>query len=132
MRLFQRSGHSPKRAWIALRQCRGRPRITALQREADLDRRVRFEERAAICIKGQGKAVPYGVYDISANEGWITADSGGSNGARVGLWKVELQKLANSGLVTKPLHRPDHHRRPSSARHRQLEPVACNQATRGL
>jgi hypothetical protein len=82
-------------------------------------------------IKGLGKAVPYGVYDIAANEGWvsvgidhdtaafavesirrwwrhmgrkryphakrllITADCGGSNGARVKLWKVELQRLAD-------------------------------------
>jgi hypothetical protein len=78
-----------------------------------------------------GKAVPYGVYDIAANEGWvslgidhdtaafavesirrwwhelgaarypaarrllITADCGGSNGARVRLWKRELQVLAD-------------------------------------
>jgi DDE family transposase len=78
-----------------------------------------------------GKAVPYGVYDITANEGWvnlginhdtaafavesirrwwqelgaprypaarrlmITADCGGSNGARVRLWKRELQVLAD-------------------------------------
>src|SRR6266852_5481011 len=78
-----------------------------------------------------GRAIPYGVYDLRANTGWvsvgidhdtaafavasirhwwqaigrrvyprarrllITADAGGSNGARVRLWKVELQKLAN-------------------------------------
>ena len=78
-----------------------------------------------------GRAVPYGVYDIAANSGWvsvgvdhdtasfavnairrwwhsmgkarypdatrlvITADCGGSNGARVRLWKRELQALAN-------------------------------------
>jgi hypothetical protein len=77
------------------------------------------------------RAVPYGVYDIYANVGWvsvgtdhdtasfavnairrwwvtmgkkrhskakrlmITADGGGSNGYRVRLWKVELQKLAD-------------------------------------
>jgi hypothetical protein len=77
------------------------------------------------------RAVPYGVYDISNNVGWvsvgtdhdtasfavhairrwwrtmgkkrhpkatrlmISADGGGSNGYRVRLWKVELQKLAN-------------------------------------
>jgi hypothetical protein len=77
------------------------------------------------------RAVPYGVYDINNNVGWvsvgtdhdtacfavhairrwwrtmgkkrhpkakrlmITADGGGSNGYRVRLWKVELQKLAN-------------------------------------
>jgi len=78
-----------------------------------------------------GKVVPYGVYDVGRNEGWvsvgishdtaqfaveairrwwrqmgrrvypaapellITADGGGSNGARVRLWKVELQRLAD-------------------------------------
>jgi hypothetical protein len=78
-----------------------------------------------------GKAIPYGVYDIGRNEGWvsvgvthdtsefavesirrwwlrmgclvypnakkllITADGGGSNGSRVRLWKLELQRLAN-------------------------------------
>jgi Rhodopirellula transposase DDE domain len=77
------------------------------------------------------RAVPYGIYDITNNVGWvsvgtdhetacfavhairrwwrtmgkkrhpkaqrlmITADAGGSNGYRVRLWKVELQKLAN-------------------------------------
>jgi hypothetical protein len=77
------------------------------------------------------RAVPYGVYDISNNVGWvsvgtdrdtasfavnairrwwrimgkarhpkatrlmISADGGGSNGYRVRLWKIELQKLAN-------------------------------------
>ncbi len=81
--------------------------------------------------KELGKVVPYGVYDIGANSGWvsvgishdtaqfavnairrwlermgrqrypaisrlmITADCGGSNGARVRLWKLELQKLAD-------------------------------------
>jgi hypothetical protein len=78
-----------------------------------------------------GRAVPYGVYDIADNAGWvsvgidhdtasfatnairswwqlmgrarypqaksllITADGGGSNGSRVRLWKVELQRLAD-------------------------------------
>jgi hypothetical protein len=82
-------------------------------------------------IPGLGRAVPYGVYDLAANTGWvsvgvdhdtasfavqtirrwwhtmgseaypkarklmITADGGGSNGARVRLWKVELQQLAD-------------------------------------
>jgi hypothetical protein len=81
--------------------------------------------------EAQGKAIPYGVYDIANNKGWvnvgidkdtaefavqtirnwwsqmgkelypqapkllITADSGGSNGVRVRLWKKELQALAN-------------------------------------
>ena len=77
-----------------------------------------------------GKAVPYGVYDLTANSGWvnvgtdadtgqfavesirrwwnvvgkdlyaaadrllITADSGGSNGSRLRLWKTELAAFA--------------------------------------
>ena len=77
------------------------------------------------------RAVPYGVYDITNNAGWvsvgtdhdtasfavhairrwwkamgkkrhpeatrlmISADGGGSNGYRVRLWKIELQKLAD-------------------------------------
>jgi hypothetical protein len=82
-------------------------------------------------ILEKGKVVPYGIYDIGDNSGWvsvgidhdtsefavnairtwwkmvgcvrypgakrlmITADGGGSNGARVRLWKIELQKLAD-------------------------------------
>ena len=78
-----------------------------------------------------GKVVPYGVYDLAANAGWvsvgidhdtaefavesirrwwremgeplypraqrllITADCGGSNGHRLRLWKVQLQRLAD-------------------------------------
>jgi DDE family transposase len=90
-----------------------------------------------------GKAAPYGVYDIAANEGWvsvgvdadtaafavesirrwweklgknrypkattltITADCGGSNGARVKLWKRELQRFANeTGLDVTVTHLP--------------------------
>ena len=93
--------------------------------------------------KELGKAVPYGVYDVAANAGFvsvgitsdtaefavqsircwlgrmgqqrypdmreltITADCGGSNGARVRLWKVELQKLADeTDLVLRILHYP--------------------------
>ena len=89
------------------------------------------------------KAVPYGVYDIAANAGWvsvgvdhdtatfavnairrwrellgcerygasdqllITADGGGSNGSRVRLWKLELQKLADeTGLTITVCHYP--------------------------
>ena len=91
----------------------------------------------------KGKAIPYGVYDLSHNEAWvnvgmssdtaefavasirrwwkrlgrrrypqarrllITADSGGSNGNRSRLWKVELQKLSNElGLEIEVCHFP--------------------------
>jgi hypothetical protein len=89
------------------------------------------------------KAVPYGVYDIVRNEGWVnvgissdtaafavesirrwwnglgrasypnatklmlTADCGGSNGSRVRLFKIELQKLSNeTGLEISVCHFP--------------------------
>jgi hypothetical protein len=90
-----------------------------------------------------GKVAPYGVYDIAANQGWvsvgidadtgafavesirrwwqklgqtrypqatrltITADCGGSNGAKVRLWKRELQRFANeTGLAITVTHLP--------------------------
>ena len=93
--------------------------------------------------KELGKAIPYGVYDLSANAGWvsvgidhdtpefavesiycwwrqmgrktypearellITADGGGSNGSRVRLWKVALQRLADAtGLKIAVCHFP--------------------------
>jgi hypothetical protein len=93
--------------------------------------------------KKLGKAIPYGVYDMAQNAGWvsvgithdtasfavatirrwwrrmgrkvypkarsllITADSGGSNGSRLRLWKWELQKLADdSGLTLRVCHLP--------------------------
>ena len=81
--------------------------------------------------KEKGKVTPYGVYDLKANEAWVSvgishetgefavetirtwyyelgrplypdaasllilADSGGGNGYRLRLWKVELQKLVD-------------------------------------
>ena len=94
-------------------------------------------------IKELGRAVPYGVYDIADNTGWvsvgidrdtaafaanairnwwmlmgreryprakrllISADGGGSNGSRVRLWKVELQKLADElGIPITVCHLP--------------------------
>lgn len=93
--------------------------------------------------KQLGKVTPYGVYDVAADQGWvsvgitadtaafavqsirtwlermgrgrypqareltITADCGGSNGARVRLWKLELQKFADeSGLAIHVHHYP--------------------------
>jgi DDE family transposase len=90
-----------------------------------------------------GKAVPYGIYDITNNAGWvnlgishdtaafavesirrwwhelgatryptatrllINADCGGSNGARVHLWKRELQVLADElGIAITVCHLP--------------------------
>ncbi len=93
--------------------------------------------------KKKGKVAPYGIYDLSKNEGFvnvgissdtaqfavnsikswwqemgrenypqateilITADCGGSNGYRVRLWKIELQKLANkTGMTINVCHFP--------------------------
>ena len=103
--------------------------------------------------KALGKVAPYGVYDVAANEGWvslgitsdtaefavasiktwlermgrgrypdmreltITADCGGSNGARVRLWKVELQKLADETALT--LH--VHHYPPGTSKWNKIE-----------
>ena len=90
-----------------------------------------------------GKVAPYGVYDITTNQGWvsvgidhdtaefavesirrwwkemgcphyprarrllITADCGGSNGYRVRLWPLQLQKLADEvNLVIQVCHLP--------------------------
>jgi hypothetical protein len=90
-----------------------------------------------------GKVIPYGIYDITANKGWInigithdtaefavesirrwwyemgkpmypdaselliTADCGGSNGRRVRLWKLELQRLSEEvGMVIHVCHFP--------------------------
>ena len=103
--------------------------------------------------KELGKVVPYGVYDVTANAGFvsvgitsdtaefavqsircwlermgrqrypkareltITADCGGSNGARVRLWKVELQKLADETGLT--LH--VHHYPPGTSKWNKIE-----------
>ena len=103
--------------------------------------------------KELGKAVPYGVYDIADNTGFvslgitsdttefaveairtwlgrmgrqrypkareltITADCGGSNGARVRLWKLELQKLADETRLV--LH--VHHYPPGTSKWNKIE-----------
>jgi len=91
----------------------------------------------------KGKAIPYGVYELGRNVGWvsvgidhetaqfavatirrwwrelgrkaypkaqrllITADSGGSNGVRLRLWKWELQRFSDaSGLAISVAHLP--------------------------
>jgi hypothetical protein len=44
---------------------------------------------------------------LAARQLMITADGGGSNGSRVRLWKVELQKLADEkGLTITVCHYP--------------------------
>jgi hypothetical protein len=100
-----------------------------------------------------GKAIPYGVYDLARNLGWVSvgvdhdtatfavttirrwwrelgkksypqarslliiADSGGSNGARVRLWKWELQRLADRlGVPISVSHLP-----PGTSKWNQIE-----------
>jgi hypothetical protein len=103
--------------------------------------------------KALGKVVPYGVYDVTADAGFvsvgitsdtaafavqaircwrermgverysgaseltITADCGGSNGARVRLWKLELQRLADESGLT--LH--VHHYPPGTSKWNRIE-----------
>ncbi|MDE3134221.1 MAG: ISAzo13 family transposase [Acidobacteriota bacterium] len=113
--------------------------------------------------KDLGKAIPYGVYDIAANKGWvnvgidhdtaqfavasirgwwqhlgqdrypnaqtlqITADCGGSNGNRVHLWKVELQKLADdTGLQIAVCHFPPGTSKWNRIEHRLFSYITMN------
>lgn len=110
-----------------------------------------------------GKVVPYGVYDIGQNKGWvsvgisgdtaefavntirtwwyhmgikiypkantllITADCGGSNGYRVGLWKLELQKLATEiGLKIHIRHFPPGTSKWNKVEHRLFSYISKN------
>jgi hypothetical protein len=119
--------------------------------------------------KTLGKVAPYGVYDVTANEGWvsvgitadtaefavasirlwlermgrqrypeadeltITADCGGSNGARVRLWKVELQKFADeTGLAIHVRHYPPGTSKWNKAEHRLFCHITQNWRGRPL
>ena len=110
-----------------------------------------------------GKPIPYGIYDLHRNEGWvsvgidhdtasfavrsiqrwwqhmgrpayrqaqsllITADAGGSNGARLRLWKWELQRLANrTGLVITVCHFPPGTSKWNKIEHRLFSHIAMN------
>ena len=116
-----------------------------------------------------GKVIPYGVYDIGRNEGWvsvgishdtaqfaveairrwwfqmgrrvypsapqllITADGGGSNGARVRLWKVELQRLADEmGLRLHVRHFPPGTSKWNKIEHRMFCHITENWRSRPL
>ncbi len=120
-------------------------------------------------IKELGRAVPYGVYDIAANTGWvnvgmsgdtasfavesirrwwrrlgrqrypaasrlyITADAGGSNGARVRLWKRELQSLASeTGLEIVVSHLPPGTSKWNKIEHRLFSFISQNWRARPL
>jgi len=110
-----------------------------------------------------GKAIPYGVYDLHRNEGWvslgidhdtasfavntirrwwqrmgrpaypratsllITADAGGSNGARLRLWKWELQQFATrTGLAITVCHFPPGTSKWNRIEHRLFSHIAMN------
>lgn len=123
-----------------------------------------------------GKAIPYGVYDITANKGWvegirplsnvgidhdtaefavesirrwwremgssvypdakellIAADGGGSNGSRVRLWKLELQKLANElGMVIHVCHFPPGTSKWNKIEHKMFSHISQNWRGRPL
>ncbi len=57
----------------------------------------------------------------------ITADGGGSNGARVRLWKIELQKLANeTGLAISVCHLPPGTSKWNKIEHRLFSYISQN------
>jgi hypothetical protein len=119
--------------------------------------------------KELGKAVPYGVYDVTANTGWvnvgtdadtgqfavesirrwwntvgkpaypharrllITADSGGSNGSRLRLWKTELAAFAGqAGLEISVLHLPPGTSKWNRIEHRLFSHISMNWRGRPL
>ena len=116
-----------------------------------------------------GKAIPYGIYDVGRNLGWVNvgcdhdtasfavesirrwwiqmgnalykkakqvlicADSGGSNGSRVRLWKVELQELADTlGLTVTVCHLPPGTSKWNKIEHRLFSHISLNWRSRPL
>jgi hypothetical protein len=68
-----------------------------------------------------------------AGELTITADCGGSNGARVRLWKVELRKLADdTGLTIKVRHYPPGTSKWNKIEHRLFRRITQNWRGRPL
>jgi hypothetical protein len=122
--------------------------------------RVRMHD---FVIDELGRASPYGVYDVAANEAWVsvgtdhdtaafavesirrwwrmmgqalypdatrllvTADAGGSNGYRLRLWKLELQKLADeTGLEIAVRHFPPGTSKWNKIEHRLFSAISQN------
>jgi hypothetical protein len=116
-----------------------------------------------------GEAIPYGIYDLGRNTGWVVvgqdhatagfagaslrrwwqavgaatypgagrmlicADGGGSNGYRVRLWKVELQRFADaSGLAVTVCHRPPGTSTWNTIEHRLFAHISLNWRGRPL
>ncbi len=131
-------------------------------RPAKTPHRVRVHDFVIPGATG-GKAIPYGVYDLHRDEGWvsvgvdhdtatfaarsirrwwqhmgrpgyadattllITADAGGSNGARLRLWKWELQHLATrTGLTITVCHFPPGTSKWNKIEHRLFSHIAMN------
>ena len=68
-----------------------------------------------------------------ARELTITADGGGSNGARVRLWKIELQKLADeTGLALQLHHYPPGTSKWNKIEHRMFCHITQNRRGRPL
>ena len=116
-----------------------------------------------------GKAIPYGIYDLGANAGWVSvgkdhdtasfavatlrgrwqqvgrpaypdarrllicADSGGSNGSRLRLWKVELATLAaETDLTITVCHLPPGTSKWNKIEHRLFSHISMNWRGRPL
>jgi hypothetical protein len=116
-----------------------------------------------------GVALPYGVYDMGANTGWVnvgtdhdtavfavesirrwwrqvgadaypkarrllvTADGGGSNGARLRLWKAELARFADeTGLAITVVHLPPGTSKWNKVEHRLFSHITMNWRGRPL
>ncbi len=116
-----------------------------------------------------GKAIPYGIYDIGQNTGWvsvgqdhdtasfavaslhrwwqlvggptypqakqllISADSGGSNGYRLRLWKFELQQFVDlTGLEVTVCHLPPGTSKWNKIEHRLFSHISMNWRGRPL
>ena len=119
--------------------------------------------------KHLGKAIPYGVYDMTQNCGWvsvgvdhetaefavatlqrwwqqmgqrmypqaqqllITADGGGSNGSRLRLWKVAVQKFSDAtGLEISVCHFPPGTSKWNKIEHRLFSQITENWRGRPL
>jgi len=119
--------------------------------------------------QAQGRAIPYGVYEVSRNVGWVSvgrdhdtaafaveslrrwwaamgcsvypkvsrllvcADGGGSNGYRVRLWKVEIQRLAEeTGLAITVCHLPPGTSKWNKIEHRLFSHISMNWRGRPL
>lgn len=119
--------------------------------------------------KRLGKAIPYGIYDLGRNRGWVSvgqdhdtasfavaslhrwwqvmgtatypgaerllicADGGGSNGYRVRLWKVALQRFANeTGLAVTVCHLPPGTSKWNKIEHRLFAHISLNWRGRPL